>query len=122
MQSLLDRLRSMRVAVRGLGVMLRTQVNARIHLGMTLVVVIAGLWLELGRAEWLWIVVAIVVVWVAEGLNTALERLADALSPEHHPLVRQAKDVAAAAVLMAAIGAVIIGLLVFGPYLFDAGK
>lgn len=119
MKSLLERVFSIRIACRGIGVMLRTQANARIHLVITLLVIAAGLWLGLARLEWLWIVVAIALVWVAEGLNTALERLADAVSPDYHPLVREAKDVAAAAVLIAALGAVMIGLLVFGPYLFD---
>ncbi|MDX1610240.1 MAG: diacylglycerol kinase family protein [Halofilum sp. (in: g-proteobacteria)] len=109
----------MQVALRGVGIMLRTQANARIHLGVTLVVVVAGLGLGLDRTDWSWIVLAIIVVWIAEGLNTALERLADALHPDYHPLVRQAKDVAAAAVLIAALGAVLIGLLVFWPYLFE---
>ena len=54
-------------------------------------------------------------VWTAEALNTALELLADVASPEFHPLVEKAKDVAAGAVLISAIGSVIIGLLVLGP-------
>jgi diacylglycerol kinase (ATP) len=59
-----------------------------------------------------------VSVWTAEALNTAFEFLCDVASPEFHPLVKQAKDVAAAAVLIAAMGATIIGLLVFVPHVF----
>jgi diacylglycerol kinase (ATP) len=58
-------------------------------------------------------------VWTAEALNTALEFLADVASPEFHPLVGKAKDVAAGGVLISAIGSVGIGLLVLGPYVLD---
>jgi diacylglycerol kinase (ATP) len=57
------------------------------------------------------------MVWTAEALNTAFEFLCDVASPEFHPLIQKAKDVAAAAVLLSAAGAVIIGLLVFVPHL-----
>ena len=63
------------------------------------------------------LIFAIALVWTAEGLNTALEWLCDVAAPEYHPLVKKAKDVAAAAVLLAAIGSALIGLLVFGPRL-----
>ena len=61
-------------------------------------------------------VIAIMAVWTAEALNTALEFLADVASPEFHPLVEKAKDVAAGAVLISAGGSVIIALLILGPY------
>ena len=64
----------------------------------------------------LWIIVAITLVWCAEAFNTALEQLADALHPENHPGIGRAKDVAAAAVLIAAVGAAVIGMLVFVPH------
>ncbi len=67
------------------------------------------------RLEWALLVFAIALVWTAEGLNTAFEWLCDVAAPEYHPLVKQAKDVAAAAVLLAAIGSALIGLLVFVP-------
>jgi len=96
--------------------MLASQHNAWIHAVATAVVVGAGLMTRLSAAEWCAIVLAIVAVWVAEGLNTALEFLADATNPAFHPLIGKAKDVAAGAVLLAAIGAVVVGLLVFGPH------
>jgi diacylglycerol kinase (ATP) len=71
---------------------------------------------QLSRGEWCWIVLAIAVVWTAEALNTAFEFLADAASPNFHPVVRDAKDVAAGAVLITAIAAVIIGAIVFWPH------
>lgn len=110
------RLRSFRHAFAGLWVLLTTQHNARIHAGATVAVVAAGFFLGVSAPDWCWLVAAIAAVWTAEALNTALEFLADAASPEFHPLVQNAKDVAAGAVLIAAMAAAIIGLLVLGPY------
>lgn len=112
------RLHSFRYALAGLRTLLLTQHNAWLHAAATVVVVVAGLVLGLSRADWCWLVLAMTLVWVAEALNTALEFLADAVTQEFHPLILQAKDVAAAAVLIAAIGALVIGLLVFGPHLW----
>jgi diacylglycerol kinase len=112
------RFRSFQFAFAGLATLLRTQPNARIHAVLTLVVVGLGLFLRLTAAEWCWVVLAITMVWVTEALNTSLEFLADAVRPEIHPLVKHSKDVAAGAVLVAAMGAVFIGLLVFGPRLW----
>jgi len=95
--------------------MLTSQHNAWIHAAATVVVVGAGLVTRLTAPEWCAVVLAVMAVWMAEALNTALEFLADATSPAFHPLIGKAKDVAAGAVLLAAVGAVVIGLLVFGP-------
>ena len=111
-----ERLASFRNAFRGIGTLVATQTNARIHLLATVLVITAGLYLGVGRSDWLWLATAITIVWLAEGLNTALEFLADAVNSERHPLIAKAKDVAAAAVLIAALGAVVIGLLVLVPY------
>ena len=96
---------------------MKSQQNAWIHSIATIIVVMAGFVFSISSAEWCWIVLAIVSVWSAEALNTAFEYLADVASPEFHPLVKKAKDVAAGAVLITALGAVVIGLLVLGPYL-----
>ena len=97
--------------------MIRCQHNAWIHALATVGVIAAGIICQLSRWEWCWIVLAISTVWTAEALNTAFEFLADAASPSFHPIVRDAKDVAAGAVLLTAIGATIIGALVFWPHL-----
>lgn len=97
--------------------MLKTQHNAWIHAGATLVVCLAGVAVGITRVEWLGIIIAIVAVWTAEALNTALELLADAAAPEIDPLVAQAKDVAAGAVLISSLGALVIAVIVFGPRL-----
>ncbi|MCY3024420.1 MAG: diacylglycerol kinase family protein [Planctomycetota bacterium] len=111
------RIRSFRHAFNGVFVMLKTQHNAWVHLLATIFVCGAGVYFRITRSEWCWLILAIMAVWTAEALNTALEFLADATNPASHPLVGKAKDVAAGAVLISAIGAIVIGILVFGPYL-----
>jgi diacylglycerol kinase (ATP) len=109
-------LRSFVYAARGIRTMVVSQHNAWIHATATLLVGTAGAIVGLGRWEWCALVVAIVSVWTAEALNTALEHLCDVASPEFHPLVAHAKDVAAGAVLISALGALAIGGLVFWPH------
>jgi diacylglycerol kinase (ATP) len=113
------RIRSFRHAIRGVLRMLRCQHNAWIHAAATVVVVVAAFWFRVSLADWCWIVLAISTVWTAEALNTAFEFLADAASPEFHPLVRDAKDVAAGAVLITAVAATIIGAIIFWPYFHE---
>ena len=110
------RIRSFRYAIAGIIRMIRCQHNAWIHLVATVAVVAAGFFFQLSRSEWCWIVLAISIVWTAEALNTAFEFLADAASPNFHPTVRDAKDVAAGAVLLTVIAATIIGAIVFWPH------
>jgi diacylglycerol kinase (ATP) len=97
--------------------MVRCQRNAWIHAAATVVVLLAAFLLRVSAGDWCWIILAISIVWTAEALNTAFEFLADAASPEFHPLVRDAKDVAAGAVLLTAIAAAAIGVIIFWPYL-----
>ena len=111
------RLRSVKFAMRGIATMLKTQHNAWLHATATALVISTGVLLELSFGEWCWIVLAITSVWTAEALNTAFEFLTDVASPDFHPLAEKAKDVAAGAVLLAALGAVAIGGLVFGPHI-----
>ena len=108
--------KSFACAWRGIVSLLRTQVNARIHLVATLVVIVAGFVLRIPRGEWVPLAFAIGIVWVAEAANTAIEFLADRITREHDEAIRHAKDVAAGAVLLAAITAAIIGVLVLGPH------
>jgi Diacylglycerol kinase len=108
---------SLACALKGGVHVVRSQPNARLHLLAAALACAAGLHVGLSRAEWLWISVAIALVWSAEAFNTALEELADALHPERHPGIGRAKDAAAAAVLIAALGAAVIGMLVFAPHL-----
>jgi diacylglycerol kinase (ATP) len=109
------RLKSFVYAARGVRAVL-SQHNAWIHAVATVVVVVGGVSFGLERYEWIAIVAAIAAVWTAEALNTAFERLCDVASPDFHPLVEQAKDIAAGAVLIAAVGAATIGVVVFLPH------
>lgn len=115
--SLAARLRSFVYAGRGVVTLLRSQHNAWIHAVATLATLSLAAWLGVPRSDWLVLILAIVAVWAAEAFNTALEFLADAVSPEFHPLVEKAKDVAAGGVLICAAGAAALALLVFGPHL-----
>jgi len=108
---------SFRYAGEGIGYAIRTQANLRIHLAIAVLVIVVGLWLQLALIEWAILVVMISVVLSAELFNTALEATLDRVSIEEHPLAKIGKDVAAGAVLIGAIGAVIVGLLIFGPRL-----
>ena len=110
------RIRSLRCAVKGIGVMISSQHNAWIHAAATVIVIVVGFYLQLTKPEWCWIILAIISVWTAEALNTAFEFLTDVASPEFHPLAEKAKDVAAGAVLISAIGSVLIGIVILGPY------
>jgi diacylglycerol kinase len=78
-------------------------------------VIALGLYLELPRGDWVFLLFAVGLVWMAEALNSAVEYLADAAVPEQHPLVKKAKDVAAAGVLLASLAAALVGAMVFLP-------
>ena len=110
---------SIRHALRGAAWLLRTQANARIHLLATGGVLTAGWLLEIHGGEWLWLVWSLVMVWMAEAFNTALEFLADEVSQERRELLGKAKDVAAFAVLVTAVGAAITGGVVLGRRLME---
>ncbi len=111
------RIRSFRDAIAGIIRMVRCQHNAWIHTIATGVVIAAGFFFQLSGSEWCWIVLAASTVWTAEALNTAFEFLADATSPNFHPVVRNAKDVAAGAVLITAVASSVIGAIIFWPHL-----
>ncbi len=111
-------IRSFGYAFAGLGHGLRTQANLRIHIAAAACVIIAGLLLRISTLEWAILVVTIMIVMSAELFNTSIEAALDRAGPEPHPLSKIAKDTAAGAVLVGAIGAVIVGLLIFGPRLW----
>jgi diacylglycerol kinase len=92
--------------------------NVRIHLGFVVGITALGIWLQLGLTQWAVLALTYGLVLVAELLNSALEALTDLASPAYNPLARRAKDMAAGAVLVAALVAVAVGLLVLGPPLW----
>ena len=115
--SLAKRVQSFRDAGRGIVTTVRTQHNAWIHIVAAILVVSLGLVLGLRLEDWKWLVLTIALVCFAETVNTAIEYLCDVVSPEHNEAVKHAKDIAAGAVLICAICAVIMGALIFLPYL-----
>jgi diacylglycerol kinase len=98
---------------------LRTQPNTWIHAVFTLAVILVCAWLRLPPRDFAIIIVTISLVWAAELFNTAIEAAIDLTTPNHHPLAKATKDAAAGAVLVTAIGAILTGLLVLGPPLWD---
>lgn len=110
-----NRLASFRHAFDGVSFVFHTTPNAWIHLAITVIVIGVGWWLQLGALHWAALALVVGLVWIAEFINTAIESAVDMASPEIHPLAGAAKDVAAAAVLLAAGTAVVVGLLVLGP-------
>ena len=113
-----SRVESFRHAFRGWHYVLRTQKNAWIHSAIATVVFILGLWLRLPPRDWAVIILTSAVVFAGEFMNTAIEAVVDLASPGHHPLAKIAKDVGAAAVLVAALAAILVGLLLLGPPLY----
>jgi diacylglycerol kinase (ATP) len=114
------RLSSFRYAFAGWWYVLRTQRNTWIHAAISIAVLFLAWRLRLARVEWAVLILTITVVWMAEFVNTSLEAIVDMTMPDPHPLARVAKDVAAAAVLVGAGGAVLVGLLILGPPLWQA--
>jgi len=109
---------SFRHAGRGLRWAVSSQANVRVHLAAAVVVLIAALILRFSAMEFVGLLLCFAIVIAAELFNTTLEVLIDYAWPEHHPMIGRAKDVAAAAVLIAAIGAAAVGVLLFGRHLF----
>jgi diacylglycerol kinase (ATP) len=102
-------------AGRGLHSLVRTEHNAWLHLAATVAVVTAGFALKISLGDWRWITLAIAMVWIAEAFNTAIEELCDRITDAFDPAIGRVKDLAAGAVLLASIGAAIIGALTLGP-------
>ncbi|MGY2130740.1 diacylglycerol kinase family protein [Hymenobacter sp. HD11105] len=102
-------------AFRGVASALRSEVHLRFHALATVVVIGLGFYFDISLTEWALVALAVGTVWTAELANTAIEALTDLVSPEYHPLAGKAKDVAAGAVLLAALAALVVGALIFAP-------
>jgi diacylglycerol kinase len=107
------RLRAFACAFAGIVTMLREEPHAKIHALATVIVITLGIALHVTCNDWLWLTVAITMVWVAEAFNASIERLADRITVEQDLLIGHAKDMASAAVLLASVGAAVIGSVVF---------
>lgn len=113
-----SRAASFRHAFHGWHHVFRTQRNVWIHSAIATAVFILGVWLRLPARDWAVIILTAAVVFAAEFMNTAIEAVVDLASPDTHPLAKIAKDVGAGAVLVAALAAILIGLLLIGPPLW----
>lgn len=113
------RIQAIKVALEGIKYVMTSQPNARIHAGFTLAVfLVAGL-LKLPRLEWVILLLTVGLVWAAEVFNTAVEIVVDVISPDYDPKAKMIKDISAGAVLISVLVSILVGLIIFGPYLWN---
>lgn len=112
-------LNSMKYAMAGIFHFLKSEPNSRIHLLATILVISAGLWFKICRLSWVGVILSIGLVWCAEMFNTTMEKAMDIISPEKTEQARTIKDMAAGAVLIAAIISAITGIVIFLPYIIQ---
>lgn len=117
--SLKSRLGSFRFAVNGLLLLLKNEHNSRIHLLAAIIAIIMGIIMKLDHYEWSLLIIVIGAVFLTELLNSSIESLADLIDPEFNELIMRAKDYSAAAVLISAIVAIVVGGLIFIPKFLD---
>lgn len=110
------RIQSFIYAFQGIQFLLKSQVHAKIHLVFTIAVISSSIYFQVTLLEWMILLLCIATVWGLEAVNTAIEQVVDLVSPNYHEKAKRAKDVAAAAVLIAAFFSSIIGLIIFIPY------
>lgn len=109
------RIKSLKFALKGVWLLITTEHSIMVQLTIAVVVTFVGLWMDISKTEWLFQILAIGLVLVAESLNTCIEKLCDFVHPEHDKSIGFIKDIAAGAVSFAAITAVVIGLLIYLP-------
>ncbi|MEO5787985.1 MAG: diacylglycerol kinase family protein [Gelidibacter sp.] len=115
---LVNRLKSIGWAYKGALILLRTEASIKIQFAIAILVTIAGFYFEISTTEWLFQVAMIGLVMSIEGVNTAIEAIADFVHPDHHASIGHIKDVAAGAVFIAAISAIIVAAVIYYPKLF----
>ena len=114
--SVIQRAQSFNHAGRGLIIFLKTTHSAWVHITIFILAILAGIFFQITKTEWLMIFIVSGIVFISEAFNTAIEIDIDLTSPEFHPYARDTKDVAAGAVLLSAVLAVIVGAMIFVPY------
>lgn len=113
--SLSQRVKSFTYAFNGLKILLKEEHNARLHLLAAIIVMIAGVILEVSTIEWIALIFSIGFIITTEILNSSIENIADFISPAKHEKIKKIKDLAAAGVLISAVTALIVGLIIFLP-------
>jgi len=114
-----NRLLSFKYALEGIADLFVNTPNAKIHFGISLLVVAAGFYFDITKMEWLVIILSIGFVLTAETLNTSIEYLTDLVTKDYHDLAKKTKDAAAGAVLVSAITSAIVGVYIFYPYFIE---
>jgi diacylglycerol kinase len=117
--SLKSRFVSFKFALSGICLLLKNEHNSRIHLLAAIIAIIMGIIMKIDHYEWSLLIIVIGVVFLTELLNSSIESLADRIDPEWNELIMRAKDYSAAAVLISAIVAIVVGGLIFIPKFLD---
>jgi len=117
-----QRIKSFTYAFNGLKILLREEHNAWIHLAVTIGVIISGFVFHISGYEWMLVILCIGLVFAMETVNSAIENIADFVSPQKHETIKKVKDLMAAAVLLSVIASAIVGLMVFLPKFWDLIK
>lgn len=112
-------IRSFSYAFKGINHLVRLENNARIHLIASVLIIILGCITKIDKNEWLWIFLAITLVWITEALNTAIEKIIDLYTPHHDPKAGIIKDLSSGAVLIASLFSVIVSIIIFYPRYFN---
>ncbi|MBD3862181.1 diacylglycerol kinase [Olleya marilimosa] len=115
---IINRLKSVGYAFKGMLLLLKTEASIQIQFCIAIIVTVAGFYFKISSTEWIMQCFAIGLVMSVEGVNTAIEAIADFVHPEHHEKIGFIKDIAAGAVFIASIAASIIGLIIYIPKLF----
>jgi diacylglycerol kinase len=112
------RLKRFEFAFSGIKTMFRSEPNSKIHLFAAIIVASIAWFFEVSKNDWLWLIFAITLVFIAELVNTAVEYLVDLVQPDYHEIAGKVKDLMAGAVLVAALFSVFVGVIVFWPFLW----
>lgn len=120
MSYLKKRIRSFGFAITGIITFVRSEPHALLHFIATIIAIAAGVYYHISNTQWILLAIVIAIVWITEMLNTVLEKIMDHISPDYHPRVKWIKDVAAGAVLIAALLALIVGAIIFIPIIKTA--
>lgn len=120
MQELIKRrIASFGYAFRGLRLLFQTEIHGKFHVFFAVFVIAASFFFKISVTEWCFVITSVTIIIGAEAFNSAIESLTDLVSPEKHPLAGKTKDMAAGAVLILAIGAAIIGCIIFLPKVYN---
>jgi len=114
----LNRVKSVGYAYKGAFLLLTTEASIKVQFGLGVLVTVAGFYFNISTTEWIIQTLVVAIIMALEGVNTAIEAIADFIHPEHHPKIGVIKDLAAGAVFIFAVAAVITGCIIYIPKVF----